>query len=630
MNRLFKYRQQKLSYILMVFIVLLSLLPQKSIALISETPVESTEPVTRQEVPSEIAPTNQIDQEINTSPEPLNESSPSLEEGTNTTVNEGTMNDGLNINSIDTSEAAATLSDNIVDSQRPYITGIFLSLYDMENKSNTAELINILRIEEMTRVSLDTEIIIEINDIEPITAQTLNNPITLFNKDGVVGGTITPTFDTDTTTLKLKPDTPLSKSTTYYIMFNPRVITGVEDEPPLSFTDNSLNTAFPLIKKFTTVSEVVLSANINHETANWEDNPHGYYTNNVNTCANCHGIHKTEKNKLDKPNPATIPNMDSMLANYCMACHDGTTAAPLPDVSDYVPDHSDPNKSVNPVRNPIISTHDSQTEPELQSNAGSCTSCHNPHLTWSEKNPNIIKDHLVYEHEDLADYPEGKKIGEIDSRNQLCENCHDNNTSFKKELALEKTNGEAYKILHYRKSTSAIGTIEDYDLCFSCHNPDKEEEATSLTNNKIYDILSFYADTDSGHIISAQDGNRLNGPIPCAECHETHAATNLKLLKERFGHENQQRDFEFLEKDSWVPAKEREFCMKCHNGKTAFYGVTGISPSEENHPKPIPNAEGEVEPEPACSSCHGGTGTVEEKARRAAHSPLEYSKSLPK
>jgi nitrate/TMAO reductase-like tetraheme cytochrome c subunit len=422
----------------------------------------------------------------------------------------------------------------------------------------------------------------------------------------------------------------LTSRTTYYIMFNPRLITGNDQEPPLSFTDNSLNTASPIIKKFTTVSEVVLSAEINHETENWEANPHGYYTNNVNTCSNCHGTHKSEKSKLDKPDPTKIPNLDSNAANYCMACHDGTTAAPLPDVSDYVSDHSNPENLENPERKPIASTHDT----ELKSNTGSCTSCHNPHLTWSEENPNLLKDHFVYEHKDSAVDSEGKKIGKIDSRKKLCENCHDNDTSNKKDLAFNNTNGEAYKILHYRKSSSAIGTIsnlgevEDYDLCFSCHNPDKEVETIIPAGNKIFDILSFYADTSSGHIITAEDGSRLNGPIPCAECHETHAATNKKLLKERFGHENQKGNFELL--DSWSPAKEIEFCMKCHNGGTVIYGVNGNLPSEENHPKPTPNAEGVIEPEPACSSCHGGTGTPEAKARRAVHSPLEYSKSLPK
>ncbi|OLS37845.1 cytochrome c3 family protein [Bacillus sp. MRMR6] len=675
MNRLAKFYNIKLFNIIMALIVLLPLLPEKSIALTSNNSGNEVLPITEETASDDSASIEITNQELATPEKQIIESSTPIPNDTTTTETNGTIIDSTNPNSVE--------EDPQADIQRPYITNIFLSLLDMETKKKSIEKVDILRTGELTRVSVDTDIIIKIQDNEAITEQIINHPITVFSKEGVIEGTVTPTFNVENTILKFDPVSDLEQSTTYYLMFNQRLITGTEEETTtFFFTDNSGNKVFPIIKKFTTVSSIVQDGT--NDPANWERNPHGYYTNNVNTCSNCHGTHNTTKSKLERPNFQSIQT-NTMANNYCLVCHDGTVAAPFPDSSDYVSDYSDPENAINPQRRDIISNHD-VIEGEHSSSAGSCTSCHNPHLTWSEDNPNLLKDHYVYKHNlellwegqpvgkidsrirlceechdrstkdykigaeqvifthnpevtwedkpvgtidsnnrqcaechdrrlyrynleeipvefehNTGDLLEGKVVGKIDSRITLCEECHYNRTRVYKEKA-----GSAYKILHYRKTSTENQPEEDFALCFSCHNSLKEEETKNKANNKILDIQSFYKSTESKHTILALDGSMQNGPIPCAECHETHGATNLKLLKERFGHENQAGDFTYDIGESWED-KERAFCEKCHNGLTSIYGVTGQKLSPENHTEPLAS----------CSTCHSKTKTFME----AVHAP---------
>jgi hypothetical protein len=44
------------------------------------------------------------------------------------------------------------------------------------------------------------------------------------------------------------------------------------------------------------------------------------------------------------------------------------------------------------------SADNSQNATNTLIEANSCTSCHNPHLDWTEQNPNLLKDHYVYTH----------------------------------------------------------------------------------------------------------------------------------------------------------------------------------------------------------------------------------------
>ncbi|WP_318507310.1 multiheme c-type cytochrome [Bacillus sp. T3] len=489
----------------------------------------------------------------------------------------------------------SNLSKINVDVTRPHVDSVYLQYYDVNTPTTPVEF-NLLQNEGMSRVLINTTIKIKISDNDSLNnySEKVNipSPVTIFDKNFTnIEGTAT--FDPTTSMIEFQPSQYLLPSMNYFIIFNSSLIPKQTQSGYAPFTDDAGNNVFPIVKKFTTVSVTVRNAVINPDMSSWDQNPHGYYTSNVNTCGNCHGIHVSTKNNLSQPTPDYTPKDTTLDDSYCMACHDGTTVAPGP---------------FN-FKTGIISKHDVVPDSEHYSSAGSCTSCHNPHLTWSAENPNFLKDHYVYKHND--NYSDGQIIGEIDSRIQLCEQCHGMNTQAYKnqaeqEAALDKLPAP-YRVLHYRKSSSSKGLDSDYDLCFSCHN------STQELKDGTKDILKYYQQTDSMHRLTATDGSQLDGAIPCSECHDTHGSTNLKLLKENIGHENQQSAFSYTSGD-WE-AKEKEFCIRCHNGSTSIYGVTGKALSEANHPEPLAS----------CKTCHSQSNTIEE----VVHSPKPKNVQTP-
>ncbi|MGG1676488.1 hypothetical protein ACIFOT_12160 [Neobacillus sp. NRS-1170] len=487
---------------------------------------------------------------------------------------------------IKATDTAGNIKTVPVDNTRPHVKALNISVFlskDRNTKEEVTKQVDLIKTDDMTRVSLNPTITIDLLDNDVLDNQNFTNPLTVFNKKGNVNGTIS-VNDQKQIVFALKDLTP---STTYYIMFNS------------SLTDDAGNAVFPVIKKFTTVSSTVNDADIDIYPADSDKQPHGYYTNNVNTCINCHNTHVSESSNLESPKSTYSPKDQSLMDSYCMACHDGTTAAPMPE--NYGSDS--------------LSKHETQSS-DHHSKAGSCTSCHNPHLTWSMENPNFLMDHYVYKHKD-EDKVDGVKVGEVDSRYQLCEKCHELNTNYYKNLARDlvkqlndPNNPDAYRVMHYRKLSSK-GNIKDYDLCFSCHNEQKEAKDGTK------DILTYYNDSTSKHLITAMDGSILNGNIPCSECHQTHGSKNLYLLKSKYGHENQEDAvFSFTTGMSWDTAKEREFCMKCHNASnTSIFGLAAGLPSQGH----------ELTSSEKCSACHSTSGTFME----AAHAPKASNRQLP-
>ncbi|MEH6908520.1 cytochrome c3 family protein, partial [Neobacillus drentensis] len=393
----------------------------------------------------------------------------------------------------------------------------------------------------------------------------------------------------------------LTPGETYYLMFNPNLIPVNYGEVVKKLVDYRGNDFYPISKKFSTVTNAVKNYPINgynvDDMNNLQQQPHGNYNNNVNNCGICHNTHTAINNGLVGNN---VEN------GYCMACHDGTITSPI--------------KDSESIRN----KHDAQIVENHNTSASSCTSCHNPHLSWSDENPNLLKDHYVYKHE-AGDNWEGSSVGTVDSSIQLCELCHGRYTYLYKKRA-EDAGG--YTVMHYRKQniakgdikerelvsgdpTSKILEVDDYNLCFSCH-----ANGTKVKNAK--NILSLYTNGQSKHFITAIDGSNLNGQIPCAECHETHGSTNQLLLKTKLGHENQDTNFTFTSNDGdWSLQKEQQFCVKCHNGSTSIFGVTGKALDITKTPEHDIATSTKF-----CSECHGGnTGTPQEKTLRAAHSP---------
>ncbi|MDR6998807.1 hypothetical protein J2Y67_001239 [Neobacillus niacini] len=468
-----------------------------------------------------------------------------------------------------------------------------------EKIEEVSKSIDIIKNDDLTHISLNPTLTVEVTNNDALEQLILDHPdqyspIAVFNNEKQISGDVTINTQNQIE-LKLKD---LSPSTTYYILYNS------------SYVDDEGTPPYPIIRKFTTVSTTVNNLFLYDQKyktdsgefkdfSDWTSQPHGYYTNNVNNCSICHSPHYGDNKSLEIKNRNT-KNLEN---SYCMACHDGTSAPVFENVN------SD-----------IKSKHETQQITGHEMKSGTCTACHNPHLTWSEENPNLLQDHFVYKHEDKDEF-DGEKVGEIDSNHQLCEKCHELNTNYYKNLARQLASEkdpkdpDPYKISHYQRF-SAVGQKDNYDLCFTCHN--KEKEVKDGTK----DIIQFYQDSDSKHKITAVDGSQLNGYLPCSECHETHQSTNRMLLKSMLGHEEQDTAFTFTSGD-WDASKEREFCLKCHNGKTAIYGVTGkaLDDSIQGHKIISEGTEEEIKKDiesKACSNCHGGES---KSFIEAAHAP---------
>ncbi|MEW9052376.1 MAG: Ig-like domain-containing protein [Neobacillus sp.] len=522
---------------------------------------------------------------------------------------------------------------------------------------------NVYPKQDMTQVpvGVDTKIKVTVIDSTSIKLSEINKSIIVSSSNGSpVSGKIE--YDNNTKLLTFTPEKEWAYSTKYHVMVS-----------PLGLIDEAGNNAFPRLWSFTTETRpgVVVDNKKQYSlTYNGEnfhrESPHAIYASNVNTCANCHSTHVAgSPNLLNQSNGAEPqPNNNLYVDDYCMACHDGTVA-PKHENSDSANKHDAAISSISG-----------------KPNGSSCSSCHDPHADWSEENPNLAQGHIVYTHtvenpinpekprgqisskeymcESCHESDSAKKIreavgyivythkvdnpidpekptGKISSKDQTCESCHESDLDKKIEEALFQAGTDGYRLFQYKKSTTAIGIYEDYDLCLRCHNqsfktkyeatPDIGQYYNYLSKKYIYDnfdnVTTFSnrdlttEKTNSGHIIKAQDGSLLAGQIPCAECHDTHGSNNIKQLKTLIGHENP-KPFEALTGD-WDAAKERVFCITCHNGETGIYGITGtalfdkttgitIDPAKTGHNRD--NKE-------ACSKCHSNNGSFIE----AAHSP---------
>jgi len=481
--------------------------------------------------------------------------------------------------------------------------------------------------EDMTHVSISTEIKFKVSDANALKETEIDKSIRVTSNGKDVPGDVQ--YDEDTKEISFIPTVrPLSLSTKYNVFIS-----------PLGVIDSAGNSAFPRFWSFTTESappikdeesgQQLYGIAYNGQNIHRES-PHAVYANNVNVCANCHSTHEASNpNLLGQKKNSGSANTELSVDNYCMACHDGTVA-PMPENSQATHKHS--------------AAIDISGKPS----GSSCASCHNPHLERSEGNPNLAQDHIVYTH-DPDIQKDNKPVGTISSKEQLCESCHESGLS---GLVAQPDVEIEYRVFQYKKNISAIGIYEDYDLCLRCHNLN-----TKNKYNGIADIASFYNNLReetkeefetnnsglsysnrelslaekqfSGHIIKAQDGSPLAGHIPCAECHDTHGSDNIKNLKESLGHEDvktfnagdtdrkivkvqigsNEREFTIL-----TDAKERVFCLACHNGTTAIYGVTGKKYDDTR-------TEHKDYPGKACSYCHGRGETDVEKALSASHAP---------
>lgn len=540
-----------------------------------------------------------------------------------------TLSEGIHILTIEIKEKTGTSFVEqssvsfTIDTKRPYISGTGVLLSDATIRAG----------EDLTSVPLDSKIRFTVADDKQMTqlVNKINDSTSPYNPIKVVLGSAANTTPTPLNGTAIIEDKGLqSGKYVYDITFTPSQPLAL-NQSYLAYMDSGLldDSNGPIYAKFFKFTTKTNTAWDDPDEQNHSSsNPHGHYQLNTNMCASCHSTHVDSP--FDKVNDSSNPSnreggsylidfndkLKDPSENYCMACHDGTINAPIIDGINKTYHHN------NPVDY-------SQTGTNNLKEATSCTSCHNPHIDWSESNQNLLKDHYVYTHQAVDVGKNGLTSAVVDSLDLECRTCHDDylihDTTTNTVTSIFDPSSSDYKVLSYFKSMTATGsisskitdptqnTVSDYSLCLRCHN----SKNANTTN-----IEQYYTQTNSGHYFALPsgetthaDGSTLNGPIPCAECHQTHGSNNIKMLREKLGNDPNVELFS-TQNTTWAASDERTFCLRCHNNNTEIYGKTGIF--NTNNSEGVPITGHQVTDTQACSYCHGG---LTRSAIEAAHSP---------
>lgn len=529
-----------------------------------------------------------------------------------TSLEEGDHNITVEIKNLQTTAISNATTNFSLALIRPYVSEAKIILANGTERQG----------EDLTNIPLDSKIKITVVDDQKMDQLKSKIEANNYNPIKIILGS-----DTIKGTTKIN-ELGVQNSKYYYdLIFTPNTAELKINKTYLVYIDPELvddleNPVFTRLFKFTTMTSAEWN-DPDNPISHASSNPHGHYQSNTNMCAACHSTHDpkspsqigvsyrtTFKEELAAGQPAGDPS-----ENYCMACHDGTINAPIIDKNDSKYRHNNPADYSEAGK-------DNLKQPE------SCTSCHNPHLNWSEGNPNLLKDHYVYTHNEI--HPEqGLETPTVDSLDTACESCHEY-IDFSK-ISEDKGKRET---LAYKKSLTAKGTISnkitdptlktisDYSLCFRCHNPEK-----NVKNTNIADIETHYLKQNSGHNFvlladqqTQRDGSMLNGPMPCAECHETHGSNNLFNLREILGNNPSLPAADHFKTvgTAWNEGNERNFCLNCHTNGTEIYGKKAAID------KTIPGHQDNESR--ACSECHSDQTksykNFREKSMSAAHAPL--------
>jgi hypothetical protein len=436
-----------------------------------------------------------------------------LSNTSNTSLTQSSIGETVNQDTVGTMGESYVTATEI--GNRAYMANMFLIPRGAEGEYKPDYVPDsFLPAEDMTRVPLDSQLLLDIRSVEPFNpTQSL---ITFFG--GYIGKEkLIKTFTLpDGITAYIYTFTPenenLDPSKEYSVYLNP-------------------NELIPRFLKFTTVSNNYDRYQFNADKMNVvrdKDYIHGPYSLATNTCSFCHSTHNANSPTLEGGNYGSEIGTNDL----CMACHDGTNGSPE-------------------LESNYASNKHSQV-PDV-----SCTSCHDPHNPGTKENPNSL--HTTY-----------------------------------------------------KKASTASGQVNDFSLCFTCHNKDKDVNIKQYYENET--LVG-----ESGHNItsSIDSGSELNGQIPCAECHETHGSKNIKMLRTNLGNVKVDDSKQLYESESksWDDAEERSFCLKCHNNSVEIYGKTSTFKDK--------NALGLIlghqpDDKQSCASCHGGAS---KSFVEAAHAP---------
>ncbi|GHH97481.1 cytochrome c3 family protein [Neobacillus kokaensis] len=417
---------------------------------------------------------------------------------------------------------------------RPYMTKMLLIPKGTENEYEPDGKVpdGSLPAEDMTRVPLDYQILIEVRSVGkiPVTQPLItvfgedsNGKEKLIKEDIKLNDNITAYVYTYTF------DNNLSPGKTYSVYLDP------------NFENDSKFKIIPRFLKFTTVSanhqdvkgfslkDGETIADIPDSQRSIDFNIHGNYSNVTNACAYCHSTHNGKNATLEG---GTIT---AKADNLCLACHDGTLAsAGIPAAEKY------------------YSSDFKHAQGQTKETAA-CTSCHNPHIPGTPDNPNSLKSDSRLK---PFSYKKASSATGDAEDFSLCFSCHDGskgkdikqyykNDNFLSQSGhnLTKTADSGTKLIgqlpcaechethgsnNIQMLRSNLGNIEpaknkskflkdggDWDasaqreFCLACHNPDNK--------TVLYGKITTFMEIDSA-------GNPISGHLKenyqmCSQCH---------------------------------------------------------------------------------------------------------------
>jgi predicted CXXCH cytochrome family protein len=183
---------------------------------------------------------------------------------------------------------------------------------------------------------------------------------------------------------------------------------------------------------------------------------HGNYSDNTQSCANCHNTHTGSNQRL-----LGGYSKEKSTTNLCMACHDGTSAV-----------------RIETFKSPNI-------DQKLGGGTSTCSSCHDPHLDRTPENPYRLKDidcetcsqdGINVSHYRAITYSIGDKS--VTDYSSFCLKCHDddNNINIKQYLTIPSTEPQSMHKLTIVEGEELAGNIP----CAECHDTHNSKNVKQL------------------------------------------------------------------------------------------------------------------------------------------------------
>lgn len=143
---------------------------------------------------------------------------------------------------------------------------------------------------------------------------------------------------------------------------------------------------------------------------------------------------------------------------------------------------------------------------------GQCTICHTPHSTNYKKQLNAPLAQICFScHPKIKETIESSLFTHGPIRTNDCAQCHQVHGSNHKELLREK----------FSKDFSGPFSVENFQLCFSCHN-------VNVVLEKISKDTGFRNGTTNLHFVHVNDSKKGRN---CSACHDIHASNQEKHIR---------------------------------------------------------------------------------------------------